>query len=114
MPFFRAVGRSAIALLFVGVFGGCASNDARRYALERCEAGMKRALGMRTRPSALRIYREECADLYNEPACRSALRGAVGGERGAELLEPLTICSRAYCASSTDSHPEVCHLPPRP
>jgi hypothetical protein len=65
--------------------------------VERCTQGIGRAILLPTKEETLRVYYHECANVYAEPACSEAFRGA------ADLPEPqrepsiVTACRKAYC-----------------
>ncbi len=87
----------AIGALFLS--SGCRHDKPRisREDVERCAQGIQRAILLPTKEETLRVYYHECANVYAEPACSDAFRGA------AELPEPqrepsiVTACRKAYC-----------------
>lgn len=65
--------------------------------VERCEAGIERALKQTTAEEGLRIYYVECSGVYAEPACKAAFVKAANlppEQRTQAVADP---CRAAYC-----------------
>src|SRR5688500_16434428 len=66
-------------------------------AVERCEAGILKALEAPTRLDGSRIYYQSCKDLYVEPACRDAFGAAAQADPDQAVLIVGNPCKDAYC-----------------
>lgn len=88
-------------VLVVTVVGtaGCRRTPPRIQVsdVERCEAGIERAMQQPTVEQGSRVYYEECSAVYAEPACRAAFVRAASvapEDRVQTVAEP---CRKAYC-----------------
>lgn len=100
--FVGRISRLAVSTVFVvAAFGttGCRKTPPRIQIrdVERCEAGIDRALKQPTAEEGSRVYYEECSAIYAEPSCRAAFVHAASvppEDRVQAVAEP---CRKAYC-----------------
>lgn len=63
----------------------------------RCLHGIERALQTPTAEETLKIYYEECADLFTDAPCRDAWHAASRAEPAARLGIVADTCKKSYC-----------------
>lgn len=63
----------------------------------RCLHGIERALQATTADETLKIYYEECADLFSDAACRDGWHAASRAEPTGRLGIVADACKKSYC-----------------
>jgi hypothetical protein len=66
-------------------------------SVDKCEQGLKRAGAETDLAVAMRLYHEECADLYVQPGCRQAFLTAASAPQTEQVTLVADGCRRAYC-----------------
>jgi hypothetical protein len=93
--------RQAARLLLLSLIAtSCRGGEKSRpdvAAVERCEAGILRALEAPTRVEGYRIYYQSCKDIHVEPVCRDAFGAAAQVDPDQALVVVGNPCKDAYC-----------------
>jgi len=79
----------------------------RQSAVDRCAAGIERAVARTTYEQAMGTYYRECSDIYTRQACRDAWRtGADNPTAAGPVIADA--CRKAYCPELTSTPLELC------
>lgn len=107
----------AMTVCCSGLASGCRKDQpsvsepqdpARAAAVEKCQAGIERAVKANTSEEALHVYYADCADVYSKPGCRDAWRAAANGNPSEHRAAIADGCRKAYCPDLTMRALEMC------
>lgn len=114
----RRVTTFAVMTCFSLLATGCRKDEpapvsepqdpARVMAVEKCQAGLERAMKASTSEEALRLYYAECADVYSKAQCRDAWRAAASANPTEQRSAMADACRKSYCPELTSRALKMC------